>query len=194
MKVLQMTNSILASQIRSERGKGAIGFHQDRISGLRDLLWNAKDMRVLDIGTNRGLVAFEFARHGAALVHGCDIYEAGLNAAREIFTEVEIPSQFEVVDLTEGPVALERAFGKQYLARYDIVLFLGIYHKLKEQVSEHVVFELVRHLVDRTERFFVVRTTMIDALAPCLGSAGLWKVHFSALSPFVGPLEIWSRT
>ena len=148
---------------------------------------------MLDIGINRGLIAFEFARHGAALVHGCDIGKQGVDTAREIFTEVPIPSKFEVVDLAEGPAALAAAFGRDCQSRYDIVLFLGVYHQLKEQTSDRVIGELVHHLVNRTDQFFVTRTTMIDELRTILAETGLYKVHFSALSSVVNPVEIWRR-
>jgi hypothetical protein len=34
---------------------------------------------------------------------------------------------------------------------------------------------------------------MLDELAPMLSDAGMRKVHFSALSLVVGPMEIWQR-
>lgn len=148
---------------------------------------------MLDIAMNHGLVGFEFARNGATLVHGCDFDEAAVNTARTIFTEIAIPSRFEVVDLVGGSAALETAFGPYYLPRYDIVLFLGIYHKLQEQAPAAVISELVRHLVSRVARFFVVRTSQIDELGLILADTGLRRVHFSALSLVVGPLEVWER-
>jgi SAM-dependent methyltransferase len=169
------------------------GLHEDRLSGLRDLLCYAQGASVLDIGINHGLIAFEFARHGTALVHGCDIHRRGVTTAREIFAEVRTPSRFEVVDLAAGPAALEAAFGQDYLSRYNIVLFLGIYHQLKEQTSDRLIAELIHHLIDRTERFFVTRTMMIDELQPILVNTELHRVHFSALSSVVSPLEIWRR-
>jgi SAM-dependent methyltransferase len=180
--------------ISSTRGAGTIGTHGDRISGLRDLLCYAKGMSILDVGTNHGLLAFEFARRGAPLVHGCDIHAPGVAAAREIFTETETVSRFEVVDLAKGPRSLEDAFGSDYRVQYDIVLFLGMYHKLKEQASDATLPGLIRHLIDRAGRYFAVRTMMIDELQVLIAGRGLRKVHFSALSPVVGPVEIWQRS
>jgi SAM-dependent methyltransferase len=172
------------------------GFYEDRLSGLRDLLRHIQGMSVLDVAMNHGLLGFEFARHGASLVHGCDYHEPAVSAARAIFAESAIPSRFEVVDLTGGAAALQRAFGKDYLPRYDLVLFLGIYHKLKDQTSDAVIAALVRHLADRAARYFVVRASsaaLLGELSPTLSAAEMTKVHFSALSPVVGPLEIWQR-
>jgi hypothetical protein len=169
------------------------GTHEDRLSGLRDLLYCAQGMTVLDIAMNHGLIAFELARFGAVLVHGCDVHAPSVNAAREIFAEIAIPSRFEVVDLTAGSAALESAFGKDYRHSYDTVLFLGIYHKLKEQTSDSVIADVVCHLMNRTARYFVIRTPMIDELDAIVVNKGFKKVHYSALSPIVGPMEIWQR-
>jgi 2-polyprenyl-3-methyl-5-hydroxy-6-metoxy-1,4-benzoquinol methylase len=173
--------------------RGVTGVHDDRLSGIRDLLPYAKGVSLLDIGMNHGLIAFEFARHGASVVHGCDIYEPGVAAAREIFTESAAQSRFEVVDVASGPEALQTAFGQDYLDRYDVILFLGIYHKLKEQTSDQAIKRLISHLVARMAQYFVVRTTMIEEVGLILMECGLRKVHFSALSPIVGPAEIWRR-
>ena len=182
-----------SSGVPSHLGGRMKGVHEDRLSGLRDFLCYAQGSSVLDIGINRGLIALEFARHGAALVHGCDIHRQGVDTAREIFAEITIPSRFEIVDLAAGPAILEAAFSRDYRSRYDIVLFLGVYHQLKEQTSDRVIEELIHHLVNRTQRFFVTRTMMTDELQTILTNTDLQKVHFSALSSVVSPLEIWRR-
>ena len=188
-----LSTNVYLDRAVKQRGAGMVGMHEDRLSGLRDLLCCAQGASILDIGINHGLIAFEFARHGAAVVHGCDIHRPGVNAAREIFTEVRTRSKFEVVDLAAGPAALKAKFGQDYLPRYDVVLFLGIYHRLKKQTSDRVIAELIHHLIDRTEQFFVTRTTMIDELRAILADTGLNRVHFSALSSVVRPVEIWQR-
>jgi hypothetical protein len=170
------------------------GFHPDRLCGLHDLLHSAQGLSVLDIAMNHGLVGFEFARGGAALVHGCDNHEPAVSTARDIFAELDIPSRFEVVDLTGGPAALQAAFGADYLPRYDVVLFLGIYHKLIEQTSEGIISELVRHLIGRTARYFVIRSAQVRKLDPVFSDCGLRRVHFSDLSPIAGPVEIWQHS
>lgn len=172
------------------------GFHGDRLAGLRDLIQFSRGMSVLDIAMNHGLVSLELARRGVSLVHGCDYHEPAVLVARAIFAEFKIPSRFEVVDLTGGSEALQVAFGSDYLPRYDIVLFLGIYHKLKDQTSDAVIERLVRDLAARAGVYFVVRaasSALLDELAPMLSDAGLRKVQFSALSLVVGPMEIWQR-
>lgn len=183
-------------QAPPEGPRTVYGFHGDRLAGLRDLFQYAGGMSVLDIAMNHGLVSLEFARRGVSLVHGCDYHEPGVLAARAVFAEFKIRSRFEVVDLTGGPEALQGAFGADYLPRYDIVLFLGIYHKLKDQISDAEIERLVRDLAARAGVYFVVRaasSALLNELAPMLSKAGLTKVHFSALSLVVGPMEIWQR-
>ena len=184
-------------QPRSPDGPRTVyGFHGDRLAGLRDLFQYARGMTVLDVAMNHGLVSLELAHRGVSLVHGCDYHEPGVATARAIFAEFKTLSRFEAVDLTGGPEALQAAFGADYLPRYDIVLFLGIYHKLKDQTPDDVIEGLIRHLADRAARYFVVRAAssdMLDEIGRMLRQAGLRKVHFSALSLVVGPMEIWQR-
>ncbi len=42
----------------------------DRFTGLETLLERCQGLTVLDVGSCDGLVAYEFARHGAKVVHG----------------------------------------------------------------------------------------------------------------------------
>lgn len=88
---------------------------------------------------------------------------------------------------------MEKSFGPDYCSRYDIVLFLGVYQQLKQQTSDRIIEVLVHHLADRTQRFFVTRTSMIGELGTILAATGLQRVHFSALSSEVSPVEIWRR-
>ena len=133
------------------------GYLEDRLSGLSELLQFAADSAILDAGTNRGLVALEFARRGATLVHGCDLYGPGIEIAREIFKEVDVSARFEVVDLSCGPSALEAAFAAEYRPHYDIVLFLGVYQHLRKQMPLQELQQLVQHLASKTARFFACR-------------------------------------
>src|SRR4051812_41353455 len=109
-----------------------IGSHDMRLFGIEQLLSFAPGASVLDIGCNYGWVSQEFARHGAAVIHGCDIYEEGINSAQ--IMALQFPNtkfKFAVVDLVGGGDAMRKAFGDDYLNRYDIVVMLATYHKLK---------------------------------------------------------------
>src|SRR6266849_1593975 len=169
------------------------GYLDDRRSGLSELLTFAVGSTVFDAATNRGLIALEFGRRGAALVHGCDLYGPGIETAREIFKEVAARARFEVVDLSHGPVALEAAFAPEYQPRYDIVLFLGVYHHLRKQMPIERLKQLVHHLARKAGRFFACRTPLLVEVEDMLAHSGLTKVYFSRINRSCGPCGIWER-
>jgi SAM-dependent methyltransferase len=175
------------------------GYHDIRMDGMTDLVIRAKGKSVFDIGCNRGLVAFEFANNGAAVCHGCDVWEPGVLFARELFADLRaVRSKFEVVDLTQ-PEPLS-PFGTQ---RYDIVVMLATYHKLKRVMPAEGLAALIRMFGARTSGYFAWRATSdkpaeneqeMAALDRDLGSAGLRRVHTSYLSKELGVAAIWERT
>jgi len=175
------------------------GYHDIRMDGMTDLVIRARDRRVMDIGCNRGLVGFEMANNGAAMVHGCDIYAEGIAAAREIFADLRsVKSQFEVVDLRKGPKAFAAFNGQQY----DITLMLATYHKLKRVMMPQDLTALVGYIASITTMYFAWRGTSekasenegeMAALDQCLRPLGLKRVHTSYLSTELGVAAIWNR-
>ncbi len=175
------------------------GYHDVRLDGMTDLVVRARGASVLDLGCNRGLVGFEMANNGARLVHGCDNYELGILTANELFADLRaVEIQFEVVDLSKGATAM-KPFGDQ---RYDIVLMLATYHKLKRIMSAELLAELMRHLGQRTLRYFGWRGTSTQVaeneqemanLDRDLGAVGLKRVHTSSISTELGLCAIWAR-
>lgn len=176
------------------------GYHDLRMDGMTDLVLRARGASVLDVGCNRGLVGFELANNGAALVHGCDNYESGIAVARELFADLRsVANKFEVVDLTLGARALEAAFGEQ---RYDIVVVLATFHKLRRAMPPDRFLELLRDLGKRTLKWFAWRATsdkplendqemrIIDSE---FAQLGLKRVHTSHLSRTLGVCAIWER-
>jgi SAM-dependent methyltransferase len=173
------------------------GYHDIRLDGMLDLTIRAKGASVMDIGCNRGLVAFEMANNGARLVHGCDNYVAGIETARQLFADLRgVETRFEVVDLTQGGPAL-KVFGD---VRYDIVLMLAVYHKLARVMEPRNLEWLMGTIGDRTNKWFGWRATsdkpaenhaemkLLDRqLAP------LKRVHTSYLSKTLGVAAIWER-
>lgn len=175
------------------------GPHDVRMDGMTDLVLRAQGKSVFDIGCNRGMVGFEFAANGARLVHGCDIYEPGILAAREVFADLRaVDSRFEVVDLTGGPEAL-KPFGAK---KYDFVLCLATYHKLKRIMTAEDLSALMRHFGRITKGYFAWRGTSdkhgeneeeMAALDVDLGAVGLKRIHTSYISVELGAAAIWGR-
>jgi 2-polyprenyl-3-methyl-5-hydroxy-6-metoxy-1,4-benzoquinol methylase len=168
------------------------GFHDIRLDGIGDLLFRAQGASVMDLGCNRGLVGFEFANNGARLVHGCDIFEEGINTARQIFADLRaVQSQFEVVDLTLGEPAFE-VFGSE---PWDIVLMLALYHKLARQMAKDDLSQLIRFIGSRTARYFAWRgyDSEIKILDEELRTVRLRRVHTSFISKELGASAIWER-
>lgn len=172
-----------------------------RLDGISDLLVRAKGKTVLDIGCNRGMVAYEFAQNYASAVHGCDIYEKGIETAREFFADIRnVESRFEVVDLTKGPDAFRKAFSG--VNGYDIVVMLATYHKLKRIMSEEDLSALIRFFGSWTRKYFGWRGTSeqladnekeISVLDQELGKAGMKRIHTSYISNDLGVAAIWAR-
>ena len=174
------------------------GYHDVRMDGISDLILRAKDMRVFDIGCNRGLVGLEFAQNGAKAIHGCDIFAEGINTAREVFADLRyVESRFEVVDLTGGPKSLEK-----FTERYDITLCLATYHKLKRVMPSSELTALMQHFGRWTKLYFGWRGTSdkpdendeeIANLDRDLKPVGLVRIHTSYISKELGVAAIWSR-
>lgn len=166
--------------------------HDVRFDGLSDLMMRARGKSVLDVGCNRGHTLYDFALNGATLVHGCDIFGPGMAAARQWFAEVrECESQFEAVDLSKGPAALA-AFGDR---RYDIVLMLGVYHKLKREMSPDLLSSLMRVLGLRINIYFAwsgypEEMPIIDL---DMRECGLQRIATSEIAGPGRPAAIWAR-
>lgn len=175
------------------------GDHDFRLDGISDLLHRARGASVFDIGCNRGLVGFEFARNGATKVHGCDIYEEGVRTARELFADLRaVDAHFEAIDLTKGPKSLTPFAGNVY----DVTLCLATYHKLKRVMTPEALTELVQFFGRWTRRHFAWRGTSekraendqeIAALDRDLGAIGLSRIHTSYISAELGVAAIWGK-
>jgi 2-polyprenyl-3-methyl-5-hydroxy-6-metoxy-1,4-benzoquinol methylase len=170
-----------------------VGIHEIRFDGLSDLLLRAHGCSVLDVGCNRGHVGWDFAMNGARIVHGCDIDQASMQCARMWFSEhPHVDSKFEVVDLSGGPDAVTMKFGA---VRYDIVLLIGVQHKLKRVMAPDKLSDLIKHLGDRALTYFGWNGYLedMDQMDQALRKAGLKRVHVSELALEGRPAAIWKR-
>jgi SAM-dependent methyltransferase len=170
-----------------------IGLHSLRWDGLTDLILRARGASVFDVGCNRGHISFDFEAHGARLCHGCDTYAAGIAAARHYFAEIpDIENKFEVVDLTGGPAAVTAAFGDM---KYDIVLFIGVQHKLRRIMKPEALEALIAHLGDRTLTYLGWNgySEHVSQMDEALKRVGLQRVHTSELAIPGRLAAIWRR-
>ena len=168
-----------------------VGIHEIRFDGLSDLLLRAHGCSVLDVGCNRGHLAWDFAMNGASIAHGCDIDRPSIQCARMWFSEhPHVSSKFEVVDLERGPPAVKAAFGDQ---RYSIVLMIGVQHKLKRVMSESDLVTLLIHLGSRALTYFGWNgyAEDVDQMDFCLKP--MRRLHTSELSLKGRPSAIWKR-
>lgn len=163
---------------------------RERLDGLADLLMFARGARVLDLGCNRGLVGYEFAKRGATLVHGCDITPAAIATATHLFSDwTGGNSRHAVIDLAGGPAALE-GFA---LPDYSIVVMLGVYHKLRRVMPAERLSALMRCIADMTSGHFAWNgfPDEFDAINNDMKASGLHCVHRSTISG--QPTAAWLR-
>ena len=122
-----------------------------------------------------------------------DIFGPGMAAAEQWFSEVkECESKFVALDLIKGADALQQAFGNQ---RYDIVLMLGVLHKLKREMKPEAVSGLMRNLGQRAIEYFGWSgyTEEIPQLDFDMGACGLKRIHTSEMAGVGHPAAIWGR-
>lgn len=170
-----------------------MGIHEIRFDGLSDLLLRARGSSVFDVGCNRGHVAWDFAMNGARLCHGCDVDGPSIACARMWFSEhPHVESKFEVVDLIKGPQVIDSAFNH---VAYDIVLLIGVQHKLKRQMKSEDLATLITHLGRMALTYFGWNGYAEDLaqMDAALKASGLTRVHTSELALPGRPAAIYKR-
>ncbi|MEW9837734.1 hypothetical protein [Mesorhizobium marinum] len=115
-----------------------------RLTGIFDCNVDYSGKTILDAGCNIGLIDYEISKRSPAFIHGIDSYRAGISAARHIFQGVDVPSRFDVADLGN-----DRRLRKLLLPSYDIVLFMSVWHQVKQnrgsRISDRLVATLTEH-------------------------------------------------
>ena len=191
-RVKRTISRLATAWLERGRRKRYAGNAFDRFEGLAPVLSQSAGATVLDIGCCDGLVAYEFARHGAAVVHGFELDEGDVLFARRLFRDVPVKSTFVAANLAIDSGSFTRLYSDVLLDRYDIVLFLGVYHHLEQQMSQDSLEAFVRLLADMTERAFVIRTNRLAAVDPLLREAGLVCTS-EAQADRVGSLRVYER-
>jgi SAM-dependent methyltransferase len=165
-----------------------------RLEGLEPLLDSARDATVLDLGCFDGLIAYEFFRAGANLVHGVDNDARHLETAERIFSQAAIPSRFAHADLRQAG-AVGHALGEQGLATYDIVLFLGVFQHIFRAMSAERRRALVADVAGRTGGQLAVRIPgdVFDEFEKLIPAGTLEPVGTVPQVGHVGQLRIYRR-
>ena len=164
----------------------------DRFSGLDPLLERARGKSVLDLGMSEGHIAYEFARRGASTVHGLEQHRDKVRFAARLFRDVPVPNQFWRADLAISGERFEARYGSELLPRYDIVLFLGVYHHLKKQMDAGSLATLVDALVARAGTWFAARSDALPEFERRILGAGL-VLDYEAPKEKIGLLRVYRR-
>jgi 2-polyprenyl-3-methyl-5-hydroxy-6-metoxy-1,4-benzoquinol methylase len=129
------------------------GYIAERLAGLFDVGIDYAGKSVLDVGCSIGLIAYEISKTGPRSIHGIDRYKPAVETARRIFRGVPTESTFDAFDLAR------RGARQRFLKpRYDIILFLCVWHQLKYAKGPETAAEIVRDLAARCGEYFVART------------------------------------
>jgi len=165
----------------------------DRLEGLEYILERCANCSILDFGSSDGLVSYEFARHGATLIHGFDIWEEGVAFSKRLFDNVPVAAEFVQADLAISGKSFQNKHGDLLKARYDIVLYLGMHHALKTQMPKEELNDLVAYLAGKAARWVVVRTNTLPEFEQVILGSGLRVVYVKQGRPKVGLLKVFER-
>ena len=158
----------------------------ERFYGLDEVLTYSLGKSVLDVGASDGLVAYEFARYGASHLDLIEKDEDRVAFSKRLFRDV--PTKTTHVSLDILNIKLLK---KELLDGYDIVLFLGVYHHLVQQTEKEKVCDLISLLIDKTKKYFVVRTPKIDEVADIIGKRLKMSLRMSHNN--IGDIAIWEK-
>ena len=140
--------------------KRFIGNWQFRLEPLLECGLDFNGKTVLDAGCNIGIIAYELSKRGAASIHGIDHYRSGIYAARNIFAGVDIPSRFDILDMTR-----DRKLRRSLKPGYDIVLFMSVWQHVRKEYGDRVANRLTATLAERCNGVFVGQTIEDQAAA-----------------------------
>lgn len=94
--------------------------------------------------------------------------------------------------MARGPRAIEDAFADR---RYDLILMLGVYHKLRREITPDLLSSLMKNLGARARMYFAwsgypEEMPIIDL---DMHEYGLRRIHTSELAGVGHPAAIWQR-
>ncbi len=164
-----------------------------RMAGLEPLEHLAPGRSILDVGSHRGLISYELAKYAPSLIHGFDIYQRGIDTSREIFADIELPSEFHVANLSLGLDEFQSQFGDILLPQYDIVLMLAVFQHIKKQMDGEELKRLMEYFTDVCGRYFVLRAPNIEQLDDFIIGKGFKLIYYYYVEQNLTPVVIYER-
>lgn len=107
------------------------GTWEERLADLFDCGVDFAGKRVLDAGSNMGIVAYEINKRRPAFIHGIDNYRPAVTIARRLFMAVDVPHRFDLVDVLD-----ERRIRAVLEPAYDIVLMMALWQHIRRANPE----------------------------------------------------------
>jgi hypothetical protein len=168
-----------------------------RLSGLEALADASAGKTVLDLGAAEGFIARRFLSGGqdggAALLHGFEFVPERVTAARRICARYG-NAMFWQADLSHWD-AFRSAHAEHLLARYEIVLYLGLHHHLPALCRGATLAGAAAMSCDVLALRMPDDCYAEEQVAEQLSGEGfrLSDDHRSAAFPELGPLRIFRR-
>jgi 2-polyprenyl-3-methyl-5-hydroxy-6-metoxy-1,4-benzoquinol methylase len=165
----------------------------DRFLGLEFILDKCSGSTVLDVGSNEGLISYEFAKRGSKLIHGFEKEKRMIRFTKRLFRDIPIENKFIQADLAISGEEFAKRYQDILLNEYDIVLFLGVYHHLKYQMAEKDLHNLVELILAKSKKWFVVRTNMLPEFESIILDKKFQLVSSAPPKGNVGLLHIYEK-
>jgi glycosyltransferase involved in cell wall biosynthesis len=166
----------------------------DRLAGLGPLLERARGQSVIDFGCAEGVVAREFLRRGAALVHGFELDPDRVRLAHALCAGYP-GATFRRADLSD-PTGFRAAHADLLRETYDGVLYLGIHHHLDPAARTTMLHQALA----LAGRWFAIRTPAtlaqedrIDAIVTQAGFRRIESGDERERSANLGDLALYER-
>lgn len=157
----------------------------DRLKDLETVFAACRGATVLDLGCAEGVIARRCLERGAKLVHGLDLELGRVHAASRLCAAWPESHLFIEANLDDWQ-AIRDAARRVLLARYDIVLYLGIQHHLATPGRLATLDDAIA----MAGRLFAVRTTpevyREDAIERRLQAAGFTELRLDKAAQRAG--------
>lgn len=167
-------------------------YASQRLSGINFFKDKCENATVLDIGCAEGLISSQLAKYGASLIHGVEFQLQRLEEAEKLygdfFKENSISYKYTQENFEDTPLFMER--NKSWLRdEYDIILLLGVYHKIKQ----NEVDKLIGPFVQKAKKYIACRGKYTHFISKYLAKKGFKLCHKHAPGGRTGQIYIFQR-